>query len=415
MFVRVLDDAKRTDLKHASEALRALGHEVESLDSPQDFRVASRRAPDLQVVDHKIKKLERTKGPRNGTELVAVSAAERGAVETVLLTNFEPDCKKRVASLDPRLPATVVQKPPTGGAIDEWIMTLAPAIEEIKGRKVNHRGERLGINASEVQQRLFHSSLKEVRSLGLRERDRAESDALLELHPKMSGIWRSCESDWVLLCRVEGEIIVLDRGVDETLLSDDDVIDREEDYDSPCMVVGRPTLVEEGNTLAPIICTPSGGKDWKRYPFVRIRVGDQDRDYHLDTGSGESFISRELLQEQKIELPKKVSKRTVVTDLGGYESVEKKLPVRVPIHIRGPVDSPRLEFDVQAVSNWADARLLNPPCDGQKCPDSEGVQCGRRHGLMGRDLLYAFSDGVWTFDPASSWTYPRPPDANPKP
>ncbi|MGH9640859.1 MAG: hypothetical protein ACRD3Q_00390, partial [Terriglobales bacterium] len=152
-------------------------------------------------------------------------------------------------------------------------------------------------------------------------------------------------------------------------------------------------------------CTPDlKSHDWRRYPFVRLVFPGGERDFHLDTGSSTSYISREFLAANT-EMPRLRPKRHVVSDLSGRELTVSQLPVNLGLHVSGPDGNVELSVMVQAVKDWRRATLLNPPCEGQRCPGSLERQCGRRLGLIGRDMLYRHSQGGWQFDTESGQFY----------
>ena len=138
-------------------------------------------------------------------------------------------------------------------------------------------------------------------------------------------MWEACAEDWVMLQRVDESILVVDRGNDDALPSIDAVRSLEAERDSAALVMGRPTVLEEGPAL--VHCTPPQ-KDWRRYPFVQLIVGTDKRDFHLDTGNPESFISHEFLK-RCVAVPTLTPKRTIVTDLRGNQDAQAQIPVDV--------------------------------------------------------------------------------------
>src|SRR5205823_884407 len=133
----------------------------------------------------------------------------------------------------------------------------------------------------------------ELHALTEEERDALEVQATLELHDKLIDIWDATDADWVKLQRFRDTVLVADRGLDADLPSIEDVWDSEVELDSGALIVGRPVVIEEMASPGPVVCTPRGHKDWRRYAYVRLIIGRYDREFHLDTGSPQSYISRD--------------------------------------------------------------------------------------------------------------------------
>ncbi|MGP8240361.1 MAG: hypothetical protein ACLQQB_01140, partial [Solirubrobacteraceae bacterium] len=316
------------------------------------------------------------------------------------LTNYAPDCVSRLGECDPRLVATVVEKP-ASTAPQAWCQTLDRAINVLSSHPDYDHAQLLGVPLVALQSEFFRLSRADLQALGEEARDELETQVSLELHSHLLPMWEACAEDWVMLQRVDESILVVDRGNDDALPSIDAVRSLEAERDSAALVMGRPTVLEEGPAL--VHCTPPQ-KDWRRYPFVQLIVGTDKRDFHLDTGNPESFISHEFLK-RCVAVPTLTPKRTIVTDLRGNQDAQAQIPVDVDLHVSGSRGNVALSLRLQAVKNWHGARLLNPSCSGQRCPQSSDGQCGRRLGLMGRDMLYAFDRGVWQFDPQTGQFY----------
>jgi hypothetical protein len=395
MQVLILDDAENTDLVAMTEAASALGYEVDCTADPGGFRDAARtRRHQFQIVDYAIPSAQETIGLRDGPDIVALNAAEFINLPTVFLTNYPPDCEGRLAECDPRIVATVVEKP-ASTAPEAWCRALDGAINVLSSRPEYDHTELLGVPLAALESEFFRRTPAELQALGEETRDELETQVSLELHNHLLPMWEACLEDWVMLQRVDDSILVVDRGSDDTLPSIDAVRALEAERDSVALVMGRPTVLEEGPAL--VHCTPPQ-KDWRRYPFVQLIVGADQRGFHLDTGNPESFISHEFLK-RCVTVPTLSPKRTIVSDLRGNIDSQAQIPVDVDLHVSGSRGNVALSLRLQAVKNWRAARLLNPSCSGQRCPQSSEGQCGRRLGLMGRDMLYAFDRGVWQFDP----------------
>lgn len=401
MQVLILDDAD-TALRAAADATDSLGHDVEGTTDPAEFRDAARRhQPDIQIVDFSLPEMEEQLGLRDGPELVAVDAAEFGHVPTVFLTDFPPDCTERVAELDPRLLYTIVEKPMETSP-EAWREPVRRAIAEIQAQPSFGSKSRLGVSTSALEASFYRLSPSDLHALTEDERDEIETDAVLELHEHLLPVWEACDEDWLMLQRLGETIIVTDRGVDDTLPTEDSVRNVEVMRGSGALVLGRPTVLEETGVID---CTPrKHDKDWRRYPFVRLIVAEDERDFHIDTGNPESLISREYLSDN-VALPPLRSKRRVVSTPDGVCDVQKQSPVDVDLHVSGPDGNVPVSMRLLAVKDWHQSNL-NAACEGQLCPRSADRQCGRRLGLMGRDLLYRFDSGIWQFDPRSGRFYP---------
>jgi hypothetical protein len=401
MQVLIFDDAEHTDLVAMAQAANALGYEVDCTADPGGFRDAARtRRHRLQIVDYAIPKAPDTIGLRDGPDLVALNAAEFINLPTVFLTNYPPDCEGRLAECDPRLVATVVEKPASTDP-EAWCQTLDRAINVLSSCPEYDHTQLLGVPLAALESEFFKLSPAELQAFDEEARDELETQVSIELHNHLQSVWEACAEDWVMLQRVDESILVVDRGDDDKLPSIDAVRALEAERDSVALIMGRPTVLEEGPAL--VHCTPPQ-KDWRRYPFVRLIVGNGQRDFHLDTGNPESYISHEFLK-RFVTVPTLTHKRTIVTDLNGNQDAQAQIPVDVELHVSGSRGNVALSLRLQAVKNWRAARLLNPSCSGQRCPQSSEGQCGRRLGLMGRDMLYAFDHGVWQFDPRTGQFY----------
>jgi FixJ family two-component response regulator len=409
MNVLILDDAERTDLVFMEKAAAALGFDVQATSDPAVFRAAARdRKADIQIVDVKFPELKQRVGCSNGPELVALAAAENTHVPTVFLTNFKGDCDRLVSGLDPRLIATTIEKPASASPTD-WRDRLDEAIATIKAKPDFDQPKQLGVQVSQLASSFFRLSPREAQALSEGELDELEIDTTKELHPHMKSAWEVCDADWMMLQRIDGSVLVTDRGHDKEIPSLKLIRHAETDRDSPALIIGRPRVIEEMNPTAPVDCTPSSNhRDWRRFPFVRLIVGSEAREFHLDTGSCDSYISREFL-DSAMSIPSGPSKKTVVSDLDGKEEVLNQLPVYVELHVSGPQGNTALSVLLQAVKNWQRLMLLNPKCRSARCPGSAKGQCGRRMGLIGRDILYSVEGAVWHFDSRTGQLYAVPP------
>lgn len=398
MQVLILDD-KKVDLETMVDAAEALGLDVRSTQDPGTFREAAGAGEhDLQIVDHKLDLPVDVPGAGDGPGIVALSAAMASNVPTVMLTNFTPDCEAHLAKYDPRLITTVVPKPALR-TVAEWRAQLEPAIEEVTSRPAPDRGELLGVSLAENPTPFFDLQPNALKALDEDSRDDLESAAGLGLHSAMQPIWAACDDDWLLLQRSEDTVLVVDRGHDNRLVSDEAMAASEADRGSVALLIGRPTMLEETASL--IDCAPGMHNDWRRYPYVRLIVGSDEREFHLDTGSNTSFMSLDYLKA-RLGLRPRRTKVSIVEVPDGRAASQFEIPVDVDMHVSGASGGNiQVSLQVRAVRKWSRGSMLNPPCAGQLCPDSEHGQCGRRLGLMGRDLLYAFEHGLWQFDPST--------------
>jgi CheY-like chemotaxis protein len=396
MNVLVLDDAE-TDLDAMACAANALGHQVDSTTRPEEFRDMARdRSRDIQVVDCRLPGW-------SGPELVAITGAESRHVPTVFLTNYAPDCERDLADFDPRLISTTVAKPP-GPSGEDWQELLGEAIDELASRPSFEDPEPIGVSTSELRSDFFSLPPGEVDSLSEDVRDELEGRVTADLHRPMLSAWDACADDWLMLQRVDDTVMITDRGGDDELPTIDAVHETELDRSSPALIMGRPAVLEE-TTGGLVDCSPeSKNHDWRGYPFVRLIFPDSECDFHLDTGNPISYISREFLAENA-ELPRVRPKSTIISNLFGREDTVSQLPVDLGLHVSGPDGNVELSVRLQAVKNWHRATMLNPGCSGQRCPGSLHGQCGRRFGLIGRDVLYRHSGGVWHFDPDKGQFY----------
>jgi hypothetical protein len=112
MNALVFDDSTKLDLPLMTGAAESLGLHVKSTASlPQFLELSEAGDYDINIVDFKSNQVPPGGCLRDGTDVVALSAAQTRNVPSVLFTNFRPDCESRLAQHDPRLLATVVSKP----------------------------------------------------------------------------------------------------------------------------------------------------------------------------------------------------------------------------------------------------------------------------------------------------------------
>jgi CheY-like chemotaxis protein len=386
-----------------NKAATELGYQVDCTDDPSRFLDISRsHPPDLQIVDHKLPGIEDKIGIRDGLELVAVSAAESKHVPTVFFTNWSGDCVKRLEEFDPRLVAAMVDKPMHHSQA-KWRTKLAEAIDNLTAQPSFEQPEPLGIPTKCLESEFFAMSPAKLHALPEDSRDALEIKASDDLYEYLSSAWEVCDDDWLMVCRVDDVILIIDRGTDAELPTVEAVRDLEVERDSGVMTIGRPAFLEEVGTLPAVKCTPKEPRNWTRYPHVRLIVGPNERDFHLDTGSAKSYISREFIAAS-LGAPTGNPKPSKIWNLGMSET-RLQQPVEIELYVVGPRGNVRLSLAMQAIKNWKQFDMLNPPCLGQLCPESEGSQCGRRLGLIGRNLLYAVSKGTWQFEPASGQFY----------
>lgn len=397
MRLLLLDDATKTDLVAMEQAATSLGHDVVCTHDLDAFLATARQQRNEiegYVVDFSIPDSRDTPGLRDGPDVVSLDAAESYPIPTMFLTNYPPDCDRRLNECDPRLIATVVAKP-TKSSVTAWAEAMQSGFSELNRAGSNDQPESLGIPLDSILSPFFGMSPQELLNVPDAERDRLEIAAAGEIHTALGPIWRACADDWLMLQAVDGVVLVAGRGSDDSLPTIDSVQDIEFDRAAPALVVGRPSIIEE---LGLIDCSPPRYKNWRRYPFVRLIVGTDQREFHLDTGSPTSYISLEFV-EAHIEMPRVKTKRSNLGNLGGQEETISEIPVDVPLHVAGPRGNVALDVRLSAVKDWHTASILNPRCDEQKCPRSSGGQCGRRLGLIGRDTLYTYLTGVWQLDP----------------
>lgn len=398
----VLDDDEGVELQLACKATRALGFSVDATADPARFhRLVLAKNYDVLIVDYKLRNALEAVGLRDGPALVAVTAAMGANTPTIMLTAFGAECKARMREFDPRLIYAVVDKP-ADTSVDKWTESLGRAIQEVEEEAGEDQPESLGVAAAQLDSSFFKLSASELHDLDDSDRAELEAAVSLELYDLLEPIWEACDADWLKLQRVGDTIMVIDRGKDADLPDSDDVVESEAENQSGILIVGRPMVVEEVAALGPIDCTPAGYKNWRRYPYVRLTIGSRLREFHLDTGNPTSVMSHEFLEAAGVPLPSQGFKNVVVSDLSGQREPQRQLPVDVVVYVDGPHGNAELQVTVQSVKGWRSGRnLFNSACSQGRCPGSSEGQCGRRLGLMGRDLLYCLRNGKWEFDPAT--------------
>jgi CheY-like chemotaxis protein len=392
-------DNRSTNLKRISSAAEELGHTVCSTVDPQEFLdIARRRDHDLQIVDFKLEGIEQQVGMRDGLELVAVSAAESIHIPTVFFTNWRGDAVDRLSEFDPRLVATMMQKPVGHDQID-WREKLGHAINDLAAEPSFEHPDQIGLPTADTRSRFFLLPVPELHALGEDSRDRLEIEATDELHRYLDSAWMVCEDDWLMISRVDDAILIVDRGSDRDLPTVEEIRDMEAEREAGILTIGRPTFLEEIGSR-PVSCTPREPRNWRKYPYVTLIVGGEtEREFHLDTGAPGSYISREFVLEAT-DATLRNPKPGKISNLGKSETRQKQ-PVDLPLHVVGPEGNFFVSLTMQAVKNWHEFEMLNPQCPSQRCPQSAEGQCGRRIGLLGRDLLYGLEEGTWQFDPAT--------------
>ena len=402
----ILDDDRDAALKLAQRATVDLGHIVDVTADPAEFRelVLSERY-DLQIVDHRLPNAEASVGLRDGPSIVAVTAAQGAHVPTVFLTQWATDCADRVNEFDPRLVCIVIEKP-TVTDIDTWTAQIHLAIDRVGAHVPDHLPETLGVPLSDTDSDFFKLSVRCLHALDEEDRDDLEAEVSQELYDRLDPVWSACDADWLKLQRFGDAIMVIDRGSDSELPTEEEVLEGEEDYGSGSLIVGRPMVVEEVGS----ICTPAAsGKDWRRYPFVEVTINKRAQQFHVDTGSFYSFIGRDFLRDSGVPEPRTRWMARSVRDSSGRGDTQFHKPVTIPMLVDGPVGHVELAVHIYIVKHWRSmGNVLNHPCVHQRCPGSVDGQCGRRLGLMGRGLLYHLEHGVWHFKPDSGEFVPVP-------
>ena len=175
MQVLILDDDEQTDLVAMTQAASALGYEVDCTADPGHFREAARtRRHQFQIVDYDIPSAQDTVGLRDGPDLVALNAAEFINLPTVFLTNYAPDCVSRLGECDPRLVATVVEKP-ASTAPQAWCQTLDRAINVLSSHPDYDHAQLLGVPLVALQSEFFRLSRADLQALGEEARDEVET------------------------------------------------------------------------------------------------------------------------------------------------------------------------------------------------------------------------------------------------
>ena len=397
MNALVFDDSTKVDLPLMTGAAESLGLHVKSTASLEQFlKLSEADDYDVNIVDFKSKRVQPGGCLRDGTDVVALSAAQSRNIPSVLFTNFRPDCERRLEQHDPRLLATVVSKPKSSRT-DDWAAELKKAIGSLKPIPPRDPDALLSVPLDRLATPFFRLSLSDLRGLEEAEREELELQAGLELHPHMLPVWRACRSDWLMLQRHGNVILVVERGSNDSPPSLDSVAISEDRRHSVALLLGRPSVVEEGPTA--FECSPDHPKDWRRYPYVSLIVNSgEEREFHLDTGTPTSYISYEFLEKQ-VAIPAIKPHVTILADIGGRKDSQHQVPVNVDLHVVSADGNAPMAIKMHAVKGWARRTVLNSPCKGLLCPKSSKPQCGRRYGLMGRDVLYAFADGGWIFDP----------------
>lgn len=397
MNALVFDDSTKVDLPLMTGAAESLGLHVKSTASLKQFlKLSEADDYDVNIVDFKSSRVKPGGRLRDGTDVVALSAAQSRNIPSVLFTNFRPDCERRLEQHDPRLLTTVVSKPKSGRT-DDWAVELEKAIRNLKPIPPRDPDALLSVPLDDLATPFFHRSPRVLRALKEVEREELELQVGLELHPYMLPVWRACSSDWLMLQRHNNVVLVVERGSNDSPPSLDAVAISEDRRHSAALVLGRPSVVEEGPAM--IECSPDHPKDWRKYPYVSLIVNSgEEREFHLDTGTPTSYISYEFLEKQ-VSIPAVKPHVAILGDIGGRKDSQHQVPVNVELHVVSSDGNAPMAIKMHAVKGWARRTILNSPCKGLLCPDSRKPQCGRRHGLMGRDVLYGFADGCWLFDP----------------
>jgi hypothetical protein len=138
-------------------------------------------------------------------------------------------------------------------------------------------------------------------------------------------------------------------------------------------------------------------------------MNGSERDFHLDTGSPRSYISKEYLDSCNVQLPDRAPMNATIRNLSGRRRTQQMVPLTIAVTVRGNFYSAPIQLDAHAVSAWGTNEMLNPPCEDGRCPDSSGTQCGRRLGLVGRNALYALNDGQWLLERTTGRLQPYRP------
>ncbi len=295
--------------------------------------------------------------------------------------------------LDPRVPVAVLDKPTRSKGVGPWVTkNLMPTILELtrNGVEIGSVGLTLPVKGDGLK--LFELSTDEALRASDTQIRSLRRDAYLAVEPWVNGIFEASSAQWIAIACSEHTLLVARWGDEMSTLSQAEVHQLELGSGHPVMVVGRPPQMEEISTGHWNECQ-FGDLTNDLYPSISIEINGVERGFHFDTGSSQSFVAFDLVEgDQSVgsyrSLPWEYSRMNARGRSAPFEYARSPLTMfRVP---QGD-GSVELIIPFHLVLDWRETPI-SLECEKGECVGSiplvgGAFVCGKRSGLIGRDIL----------------------------
>lgn len=359
-------------------------------------------APMLLLIDWELETAEDWDGSPHGrstTNELRDLLREFGLIPVVIVTRF-PQRVVNAEELDPRLPFSVLVKPTLVARADEWLATHRSQLESLAASCAGLKDlSAVAIPYVSVSEDLFGPPVTEVRVLPSEQLMSLRLAAYLNLEEWIAEVFRECQAGWVAIVRNGGLLQVGAWGAPFSRTPDAQwVRGLEGETGHSVLVVSRPPRIDEvglGSSDGPHEdgCWNEcafGDLDTDVYPSMQVEVAGRAVDLHFDTGSVSSFLDFRISghQGREDEVLWVFSRMSVRGITGPYSYCQAEDDEYSILEGNG-ISKLRIPF--QLVAAW-DTVPLALDCRLGRCPDSVEIglgkyQCGKRSGLIGRDVL----------------------------
>lgn len=417
-----LDDAFRdaTSFRQIREYLQAKIQDgiVITCASVEGFLdVVREDVPDLAIIDFRLESAVAAGGRvdrRGGIEAAQEMAASVGSIPVLFLseyTGYSPANR-----LDPAVPYDVLLKPHTIGqaweGFDQFVDELESALDG---------AQPVGVRPSSPPRssRFFALSPEDYGRLALDEQLALRREAITECWDELAEIFARTDAEWLVTL---GESLILVRWGD----LDDEYPDAAEleivqaTWGTVPLLVSRPVevgVIGETGGCEWLACSYTADRSLRqvdRIPGIQLSLAGQLTSFHLDTGSVVSFIDYDYFVEKAVvaKLGNSLSWWPMQLSIGpgGRPNlVDYSLPKLNDVEAAALDGYESIHFRPRAVRGWLNTALARL-CPGGKCDRSvevpgKGYWCGRRRGLIGRDLLRLNSDIAIVMDAETQRTF----------
>lgn len=404
------------------KALETLGHSVSPFKDGYSLLDAMRSgfAPDVIIADWELHSDEDSThvGLNSALDVARDALREFGIVPIVVVTRFRGRVRLH-GNLDPRCPTALLDKPASTSAVQRWVEgSLASELHRLVGQPSELHHQQASISALDPDLDFFDADPAALSSSGEEASTRSlRKRAFLATEQWTTQIFEGTRARWLAIARSEDDLVIARWGLDEDpTMTLGEVRRLESLTEHPVLVVSRPPRLEEIDTESWVECS-YGEVSNDLYPSIGIELDDGDHGFHFDTGAVRSFIDYELLRGRR--------------GVGGYSDLVwtvSRMSIRGRSQAYEYADCPTPEFTCpngdggenivipfQMVTDWSDAPV-SLVCRQGACERSVQVGdaqflCGRRRGLIGRDILRSNPEIKVTLDAATRRTIVTGPSA----